>query len=111
MDNSPSFLPFQFFGHTGLFARRRGVRLWIVQNDAFERIAIIVPCRPLQRAHRIGIARFPALTNAARAEVDILGVVFIVEPRRKQPHDVHLRPAAILGQILDDRDGCGHPRV
>ena len=94
-----------------LFGCRRYVRHWIVQNDAFERIAIIFPCGPLQRPHRIGVACFPAKANAAGAEVDIFGVVFIVEPGREQPHDVHLRLAAILGQILDDGMWCGRSPV
>ena len=74
-----------------------------MQNDAFQRIAIIVPRRPLQRARRVGITCFPTYTNTRGAKVDIFGVVFVVEPRRKKSHDVHLRPAAIFGQILDNR--------
>src|SRR5262245_19892494 len=48
------------------------------------------------------MARFRTQTNARRAEVDIVGVAFIVQPRREQSHDMHARQAAILGQILDD---------
>ena len=59
-------------------------------------IAIVVPGRTLQRTHRIGVTRFLAQADSTSAEIDVLGVVFIVEPRRKQPHDVHLRPAAVL---------------
>jgi hypothetical protein len=85
-----------------LLHRHRGIWNRVVQNDAFERIAIIVPRGALQRAHRIGIARFPTHANPVRAEVDILGVVFMVEPGCEQPHDMHLRPAAVLGQSFDD---------
>ena len=59
-----------------------------MQNDAFQRIAIIVPRRPLQRARRVGIACFPTYTNTRGAKVDIFGLVFVVEPRRKKSHDV-----------------------
>src|SRR5258705_6505271 len=85
------------------YSAGHGVRRRIVQDDAFERVAIVVPCGPLHSPHRIAIACLPALTNATRAEVDILGVIFIIEPRRQQPYDVHLCPAAVLGQVLDDR--------
>jgi hypothetical protein len=85
------------------FDCRHNVCLRIVQNDALERIAIIVPRRPSQRPDRIRVSSFSPQTNAGRAEVDILGVVFIVEPRRKQAHDVHLCPAAVLHQVLHGR--------
>src|SRR5215471_1146096 len=82
------------------FRRGRYVGLRRVQDDALERIARIVPRRPLQGTPGVGIARLPAQANPRRAEIDILGVVFVVQPGREELHDVHARQAAILGQVL-----------
>jgi len=35
--------------------------------------------RAAERTNRIGMASFPAQTNARRAEVDVLGLVFLVQ--------------------------------
>src|SRR5262245_34694325 len=64
------------------FRRGRYVRLRRMQDDALERIARIVPRRPLQGTPCVGIARLPAQANPRRAEIDILGVVFVVQPGR-----------------------------
>jgi hypothetical protein len=71
-----------------------------VQNDAFERVAFVFPGFALQRPGGVRIACVPALPNTRGAEIDVFGVVLVVEPRRKQPHDVHPRQAAIAGEIL-----------
>src|SRR5262249_21423340 len=51
---------------------RRGSRVGprLVQDDAFERIAWVVPWRALQRTPGVGIARLPAQANPRRAEID-----------------------------------------
>jgi hypothetical protein len=36
-----------------------------------------------------------------RREVDIFGVVLIVYPWREHPNDMHLRHAAVVGEIAD----------
>src|SRR5262249_10420983 len=64
------------------FRRGRYVGLRRVQDDALERIARVVPRRPPQRTPRVGVARLPAQANPRRAEIDILGVVFVVQPGR-----------------------------
>src|SRR5262249_34421303 len=64
------------------FRRGRYVGLRRVQDDALERIARIVPRRPLQGTPGVGIARLPAQANPRRAEIDVLGVVFVVQPGR-----------------------------
>ena len=53
--------------------------------------------------NRVGIAGFPALTHAVSAEVDIFCVIFIVQPRCEQPHNMHLRLTPVLRQVLDGR--------
>src|SRR5262245_11025271 len=55
------------------FRRGRYVGLRRVQHDALERIARVVPRRPLQRTPRIGIARLPAQAYPRRAEIDEIG--------------------------------------
>src|SRR5215831_16556493 len=81
----------------------RNIGQRLVQNDAFERVACIVPGRAPQRTDRVGITGFPAQANARRAEIDILGVVFVVQARCEQSHHMHARQAAVLGQILHER--------
>jgi hypothetical protein len=68
------------------FGRPDDVRRRRVQDNAFKGIACVVPRRPLQRTSRIRIARLPAQANPRRTEIDILGVVFIIEPRRQKLH-------------------------
>src|SRR5262249_4163777 len=79
------------------FRRGRDVGLRRVQDDAFERIAWIVPWRALQRTPGVGIARLPAPANPRRAEIDVLGVIFVVQPgrgvaRRACASGSHTRP-------------------
>src|SRR5262249_45235123 len=52
---------------------------------------------------RIGVTRLPATANARRAEIDVLGVVLVVEPRRKQANHVHARQATVLAQLRNAR--------
>src|SRR5215471_3884130 len=85
------------------FNGSRNIGQRLVQNDAFERVACIVPGRAAQCTDRVGITGFPAQANARRAEIDILGVVFIVQARCEQSDDMHACQAAILGQILHQR--------
>jgi hypothetical protein len=47
------------------------------------------------------MARFPAPANSACAEVDVLGVIFVIEQRRQQPYDVHAGQASLLRQVPD----------
>src|SRR6266545_7419885 len=72
----------------------------LVQDDAFERIAIVLPGLARERPHGVGVAGLPAAADAGRCEVDILGVVLVVEPRRQEPDHVHAREAAIGAQLL-----------
>src|SRR5690349_9155788 len=55
------------------FPRRRDVWPRLVQDDALERIACVVPRLASQRTDRIGIARLPAPANPGRAEIDVFG--------------------------------------
>ena len=40
------------------------------------------------------------MPDAARAEIDVLGMVLAGEPRRHQSHDVHACDAAVGGKFL-----------
>src|SRR3984893_13716540 len=77
--------------------RRREIAPQLVQDDPFQRVARVVPRRPLQRTPGVGITRLPSMANPARAEIDVLGVVFIVQPRGEELHNVHAREATVLG--------------
>src|SRR5436190_7844433 len=66
-------------------------RLWFVQDDARERVDLVLPRRLIECAHGLGVAGLPAHADAGGAEVDVLGVVLVFELRRQQPHDVHDR--------------------
>src|SRR5262245_2765662 len=81
-----------------LHARRR-----LMQDDAVEQAELTDPRLAPERAHRVGVTCLPALTNASRREVDVLGVVLVLEPRAQQPDHVHPRVAVIPGQFLVER--------
>src|ERR1051326_7591233 len=82
-----------------LFGGERHVRHLLVQNDALERVGFVLPGHVRQRPTRRAITGFPALADPGRGEVDILGVVLVVETRRQQTHHVHAREAAVTGQL------------
>src|SRR6185437_12704673 len=46
----------------------------LVKDHAFQRVDFALPGRLLKSPRRLGVACFPALADAGRAEVDILGV-------------------------------------
>src|SRR6516165_904153 len=58
--------------------------IWLVKNDPVERIELALPRGLLNCSACVGITRFPASANARRAEVNILGVILVVETRRQQ---------------------------
>ena len=58
------------------------VVIWLMKMGALERIELMLPWRLLNCTLCVGIARFPAPTNARRTEVDIFGVILVVEARR-----------------------------
>src|SRR4051794_36830485 len=68
-----------------------------VQNDAGERIELTDPRRATQYLPCVGIPSVPALPDAGRTEIDVLGVVFAIELRSQQPDHVHLRRTAVTG--------------
>src|SRR5207249_10076185 len=71
----------------------------LVENDAGERIELTDPGLPFE--HRLGMAvtGVPALHDAGRAEIDVLGVVLAAELRSEQPHHMHPGRAAITGEL------------
>src|SRR5258708_26757873 len=72
-----------------------------MKNDAVEWTELSLPRSQLDGAARMRVTRRPALANTPGSEIDILGVVFIVEVRRQQPHDVHARYTAIIRQCAN----------
>src|SRR5437773_2374875 len=85
------------------WARQRGVRHdrdLLLQNDARERIELADPGLAFQHRFGVAIAGVPALHDAGRAEVDVLGVVLPGQLRGEQPHHMHPRRAAIARQFL-----------
>ena len=50
-------------------------------------------------AERATVTFDTAALDAGRREVDVLGVVFIVEPWRQQANHMHLREAAVARQL------------
>src|SRR5206468_2035164 len=83
----PSRLSRERFDH---FAAAR-----LVQDETFERAELAAPWRLLDRIHSMAVAGFAPLTDSVGAEVDVLGMVFILEGWGKQSHYVHRRRAAI----------------
>src|SRR5262245_55506781 len=77
----------------------------LVQDYALEGIEAAFPGRRGERGPRMRIARLPAPGDTVPAEVDVLGVILVPEPRRQQPHHVHLRRAAEAGKLGDPGRG------
>src|SRR5262249_4020199 len=75
----------------------------LVQNDAFQRIAVVLPRLAFQHTQGIRIASLPAAAETPWAEVDILRVVLVVQPGSEQPDHMHPRQAAVCAQFLDAR--------
>jgi hypothetical protein len=71
----------------------------LVKHDAGERIELADPGRARQYRPRMRIAGVPALLDAIRAEVDVLGMGFAIELRREQAHHMHPGLAAITCQF------------
>ena len=49
------------------------------------------------------IACFPSQSNASGSEVNIFGMIFIVQTRGEQSHYVHARATAVFREVLDER--------
>src|SRR5262247_1225853 len=79
--------------------RRRKIERRLVQDDALDRIELSLPWRPLEGAHRGPVTRLAAHGDAGWSEIDILGLVLVFETRRQEAHHMHLRHAAMAGEI------------
>src|SRR5581483_12046205 len=79
--------------------RRGGERVvaGLVQDYTLQGIEVALPWLPLDRTPRVGQAGFPALGDAGRREIDVLGVVLVGQARCQQAHDVHACEAAPAG--------------
>ena len=77
--------------------------LQFVDHDALQHVDVALPRLFRQHALAMLVSGLPAGADACAGEVDVLGVVLAVEPRRKQPDQVHDRAAAIGGEFLDHR--------
>jgi hypothetical protein len=65
----------------GMF-HHHGTLVNLVDQDAAQRVDVAVPGLLLDRAPDIVVAGLPAPADAIGAEVDVLGVVLAIEPRR-----------------------------
>ena len=86
-----------------MYAPLSGMCRHFVQDHALQWIAVIFPWLAFQRAESISVTNLPAAANTGWAEVDVLGVILIVKPRRKQTNHVHARQTAILAQLPNAR--------
>src|ERR1700726_3809233 len=75
----------------------------LVKYDAGERIELANPGRARQHRPRMRVAGVPALLDAIRAEVDVLGVGFTIELWREQADHMHPGLAAIARQFARRR--------
>src|SRR3977135_512883 len=79
------------FASTHPTTLRHSIRFLFMQNNAFERITRVLPGFALQHTRGVGIAGFPAAADTLRTEVDVLGVIFVFQTRRQEPHDILVR--------------------
>src|SRR5262249_39203353 len=59
------------------FRCERHFRQCLVQNDALDRIEVSLPRGLLKGSHCCGVASGAACTDAGRAEIYVLGMIFI----------------------------------
>ena len=71
-----------------------------MQDHALKWIEFALPCGLVERAHGGGIARLLAHADAGWTEIDVLGVVLVVESGRHQAHDVHARDSAVTLELF-----------
>lgn len=75
----------------------------MVDDDAIEKISLLLPRLLLQDAARGEIAAFPSRVDACTAEIDVAVEVFIAQARRYKSHEVHARGATVGGELLHRR--------
>src|SRR5262245_16805497 len=71
----------------------------LVEDHPFERIEFALPGRALDCGARVGEPGLPTHPDPRCAEIDVLRVILVFEPRRKQSDHVHLRQASIAGEL------------
>ena len=70
-----------------------------MEDDAFYRVEITLPGCALECLHGGLISRVPAGADSIRGEVDVLGVVLVINARHQEADNMHLRDAAVAGQL------------
>src|SRR5215468_10084286 len=70
-----------------------------MEDHALDRIELSPPWRPLERPHCGLVTCLPAHADSGWTEIDILGVVFVLETRRQEAHDMHLRHTPMAGEF------------
>src|SRR5262249_29264166 len=65
-------------------------------------IDVRFPGRCLERPAGVAETGCPTPLNAVSTEVDVLGVIFAVEARREQAHDMHASEASIVRHLADE---------
>ena len=71
-----------------------------MKNDSREWIELADPGRTIENSPGMRIASVPALPEAGRTEIDVLGVVLTIELRRQQSHHMHPRRTTVARQFL-----------
>src|SRR5712672_1270424 len=79
---------------------RRNSRLRFMQDHALERIEFAAPRGVIERTHRRLVTCVPTPANPGCTEINVLGVVLVLEPRGQQPDNVHARQAAVARKFL-----------
>src|SRR5262249_25579020 len=72
----------------------------LVKDHTFQRIELALPGGLIERAHGLSVAGLPTHADAGGTKIDVLGVVFVLELRRQQAHDVHGRVTTVSGEGL-----------
>ena len=71
----------------------------LVKDDTLNRIKLAPPGRLFERSCRCCVACLPARADPGRTEIDVLGMVFVLDTRRQQAHNVHLCLTAISSKL------------
>ena len=74
----------------------------LVDHDARQRVNSAFPGPGRESLAGMIVASLPAALDARTREVDVLGVIFAVEPGRQEPNEMHESTTTVLGEIAND---------
>ena len=87
----------------GSFGGERRQILGFVKNHTRQRVELALPRLARQHCLRVRVACFPTPPDSGLAEIDVLGVIVMVQLRREQLDHMHAGLAAIAQQCPDLR--------